>query len=156
MPEAIISIRPHFVGSILSGKKTVELRRRIPKVEVGTRLWIYATKPIGAVVASSIVQRVIAGSPADIWEKVHDLAGLDREAFDGYFAGSARAVALFLTGTREGIPLYLEDLRNIRLRFQPPQVISKIASHEAEAIAGALYGHSVNQHCSSTRQVSRA
>ena len=48
--DAIISIHPDYADAIFAGKKTIELRRRIPEVPSGTRLWIYATRPTGAII----------------------------------------------------------------------------------------------------------
>src|SRR4051794_32919901 len=44
--DAIISIHPSYADAILAGEKTIELRRRIPNISQGARLWIYATRPI--------------------------------------------------------------------------------------------------------------
>jgi predicted transcriptional regulator len=48
--DALISIRPGYANAILDGTKTIELRRRVPELVSGTRLWIYATRPTAAVV----------------------------------------------------------------------------------------------------------
>ncbi|WP_175506743.1 ASCH domain-containing protein [Bosea sp. CRIB-10] len=129
--EAIISIRPNFAEAILSGGKTVELRRRVPPIGVGTRLWIYATKPTGAVVGSAIVKKIVRGLPDHVWEKCGDQAGVDRETFDIYFAGAELAIGLVLTDVRRGRPVSIEKLRSIRTGFHPPQVLARISDEEA-------------------------
>jgi len=129
--EAIISIRPNFAEAILSGEKTVELRRRVPPIGAGTRLWIYATKPIAAVIGSSVVRRVLRASPAELWEKFGSLTGIDRDAFDSYFDGAEQAIGLELVDVRRGRPIPIEKLRSIRKGFHPPQVIAQISDREA-------------------------
>lgn len=129
--DAIISIRPIFAEAILSGLKTVELRRRIPPIEVGTRLWIYATRPVAAVIGSAIVDQIIRGTPEYVWESCASGAGLGRRDFDAYFGGAAEAVGLTLTKVRRAKPIEMEQLRSVRNGFHPPQVIAKLTLAEA-------------------------
>ncbi|RWO65005.1 MAG: ASCH domain-containing protein [Mesorhizobium sp.] len=136
--EAIISIRPNFAEAILSGEKTIELRRRIPLIGIGTRLWIYATKPVGAVVGSATVKRIIRGLPEEVWAKGGDQAGIDRESFDIYFDGAVEAIGLVLEDIRPGRPISIEKLRLIRTGFHPPQVILRISDSEASSLLQLL------------------
>jgi predicted transcriptional regulator len=129
--EAVISIKPIFAAAILSGEKSVELRRRIPPIPPGIRLWIYATRPLAAVVGSAVVKRIVRGSPNDLWKKIGSGAGVDREAYDAYFLGASEAVGLILSDVQRGRPISLEELRRIRADFQPPQVIARISTSEA-------------------------
>ncbi len=46
--EILISLKPKHANEIFDGGKTVELRKRRPKIKPGTRVWIYATSPIAA------------------------------------------------------------------------------------------------------------
>ncbi|MER8886713.1 ASCH domain-containing protein [Mesorhizobium sp. M0678] len=136
--EAIISIRPKFAEAILSGQKTIELRRRIPLISIGTRLWIYATRPVGAVIGSATVKRIIRGLPEEVWTKGGDLAGLDRESFDIYFDGAPEAIGLVLADMQRGRPISIEKLRLIRRGFHPPQVILRISDGEASTLQQLL------------------
>jgi predicted transcriptional regulator len=131
LAEAIISIRPNFAEAILAGDKTVELRRKIPPIVPGTRLWIYATKPVGAVVGSASVDGLIKGTPDEIWDRCGGQAGINREAFDAYFDGTQSAIALTLIDVRRGCPVSIEKLRSVRTGFHPPQVIARITETEA-------------------------
>lgn len=132
--EAIISIRPKFVEAILSGVKTVELRRRIPPIETGTRLWIYATKPVGAVVGSASVKKLVRGTPEEVWQKCGARSGVDRETFNIYFDGAELAIGLVLSDVRRGCPVPIDKLRLIRAGFHPPQVIARISNEEATSL----------------------
>jgi predicted transcriptional regulator len=132
--EAIISIRPKFAEAIVSGQKTMELRRRIPSIGVGTRLWIYATKPVGAVIGSATLDRIIRGLPQQVWSEGGDQAGVDREAYDVYFDGAPEAIGLVLKDIRRGQPVSIEKLRAIRAGFHPPQVILRISEGEASSL----------------------
>ncbi len=57
-----LSIHPRYVEAILDGRKTVELRKRMPRAEIGTQLVIYASMPKCAVVASAVIDRIEAPS----------------------------------------------------------------------------------------------
>lgn len=129
--EAIISIRPNFVEAILSGQKTIELRRRIPPVGIGTRLWLYATMPTAAVLGSAVIENIFRGAPESIWSKTSDRTGIDRAAFDTYFSGSDEAIGLELVDVKRGTPVSIGELRNIRSGFHPPQVIARLSAAEA-------------------------
>lgn len=132
--EAIISIRPRFADAIMAGSKSIELRRRIPAMLPGMLLWIYSTKPVGAVVGSAVVERVIKGSPDELWSGVGADAGISREEFDAYFDGAKEAVGLILTDVKEVAPISIDQLRSMRMGFHPPQVISKLSAQEATCL----------------------
>lgn len=129
--NAIISIRPKFVQEILSGVKTIELRRRIPPIDVGTNLWIYATLPIGAVVAVAVATRIFRGSPDELWSSHGHKAGIAKIDFDSYFQGTSTGIGIELSFVRKICPVSIKHLRSMRKGFHPPQVIAKITPAEA-------------------------
>ncbi|MBY5736409.1 ASCH domain-containing protein [Rhizobium leguminosarum] len=129
--NAIISIRPQFVQAIVSGAKTVEVRRRIPPIQVGTALWIYATLPVGAVVAVAVATQIFRGHPDELWTSFGARTGITKEDFDSYFEGTESGVCIDLGHVREISPVPISQLRSMRVGFNPPQVISKISAAEA-------------------------
>ena len=130
--EAIISIKPTYAEAILNGTKTVELRRRIPATQIGTRLWIYATRPTAAVIGSATVAGIIRGIPDQIWKETSSSAGISREKFDAYFDGSDEAIGLILTNITRSNPVNISQLRLVRVGFHPPQVIARLSNIEAQ------------------------
>jgi predicted transcriptional regulator len=49
--DVLVSIRPFYASKILTGHKTVELRRKFPEVgAVGATALIYSSSPVSAVV----------------------------------------------------------------------------------------------------------
>lgn len=129
--DVIISIRPNFAEAILSGAKTVELRRRIPPIEIGTRLWIYATRPTAAVVGSAIVNAVIRGTPDSLWDTYSAQAAIKRDDYDRYFDGAKEAIGISLAMIVRVEPVHIAQLRQMREGFHPPQVIAKLSKVEA-------------------------
>ncbi|NIJ09530.1 putative transcriptional regulator [Sphingomonas vulcanisoli] len=133
--DAIISIHPRHANAILDGAKTIELRRRIPYLSIGTRLWIYATRPIGAVIGMATVERIVRGDPEEIWLEFGDQAGIERIDFDAYFDGAQEAIGLILVDVRRNAEhVEIEQLRCLRDRFHPPQVMMNISNREAQLL----------------------
>lgn len=132
--EAIISIRPRFAEAILSERKTVELRRRIPQIEIGTRLFIYATRPTGAIVGVAIVDTIFRGTPEAVWETYSDRIGINRSDFDRYYAGASKAIGLRLSKVQRIKPISIEQLRMWKEGFHPPQVLNRITPFEASRL----------------------
>lgn len=138
--DAIISIRPHFAEAILAGSKTVELRRRIPPLEIGTRLWIYATRPTAAVVGSAIVGGIARGTASYIWKAFSSNAYLSRDDFNAYFEGASEAIAISLLNIQRQRVVDIDRLREMRPGFHPPQVIASLQPHEVSFLDGSLSG----------------
>jgi predicted transcriptional regulator len=132
--EAIISIRPNFAEAIMSGQKTVELRRKIPSIPVGTRLWIYATRPTAAVVGSAVVEVIDRGTPQAVWDTYSDRIGINRCDFDHYFDGTNEAIGILLRMIKRVQPVHIEQLRVWKEGFHPPQVLSRITAAEAKKL----------------------
>ena len=133
--DALISIRPNFARAILAGNKTVELRRRLPSIERGTRLWIYATRPLGAIIGSAVVDEIIEGTPAEVWDMCRDRTAVSRCEFDEYFSGTDRALALVLSDIVKRREIGIEKLRQLSKGFHPPQVLARLSRQETAWIS---------------------
>lgn len=118
----LLSIRPQHVSAILTGTKTVELRRTRPQVNVGQPIAIYATAPLSAVVATCTVALVEVMEPESLKLTAFRAAAVSEAEYDTYFHGAARAVAIHLENVvLLSNPLTLSDLRGRHKSFQPPQ-----------------------------------
>lgn len=138
--DALISIHPVHIASIFSGKKTVELRRRIPALEAGVRFWLYSTKPVAALVGTADVAAVESGSPDEIWDIHHAHAGVCRSQFEKYYKNATVAHGISLTNIQNGKPVDIETLRLIRPKFHPPQVFQYISTEIAAEFEKYLFG----------------
>jgi predicted transcriptional regulator len=132
--DAIISIHPSHADAILAGEKTIELRRRLPDLPPGTRLWIYATRPTAAVVGFVTIQDVARAHPRTIWNKHRSGTAVDHASFKAYFNGAQQAVAILLGATRRVTPITIDELREIREHFHPPQVLIRLTPAEGKAL----------------------
>ena len=123
----VLSLKPRYAEAILSGVKTVELRRIEPKISVPTRALIYASAPVKALLGTCIVERVTTDRLAVLWKSYGLRTGLPHAEFRGYFEGLEVGSALALSGARRfsrRIPL--ADLRASRRMERPPQSYSYI------------------------------
>lgn len=131
-----LSLRPAYAEMILDGGKTVELRRIRPRAAEGSIVVIYAASPVRAVVGLCRVHALVGAHPDEIWNLHGHLAGIDRQQFDEYFAGTETAVAITVKSpSRFRPPLPLAELRLNWVGFQPPQSFRYISRLELEAIA---------------------
>jgi predicted transcriptional regulator len=112
--DAIISIHPGYAEAILGGVKTVELRRKLPEIGSGTRLWVYATRPTGSVVGFATVRHVERAPPETIWTKHRTNIGVDEATFQKYFNGASEAIAILLSAARRIRTINMDQLRRIR------------------------------------------
>lgn len=104
----LLSVRPAHAQHIMTGRKTIELRRTRPAVAAGQIVAIYASAPRCAVIGTCRVSGIESGPPADIKATHLYATGIDDRAFDSYFQNTNKAVALHLElphVLREPIPL---------------------------------------------------
>ena len=84
--KILLSIHPKFVEKILTGKKRFEFRKTLPTKDVESVI-IYATKPVGKVVAEFKVKSIHSKSPEQLWLETKNYAGIDKNFFFQYFKG---------------------------------------------------------------------
>ena len=128
MNQAILSLKPQYVELILSGKKTVELRNRVVRMEPGTVIWIYATRPVGGIVALAELDSIVHDTPAEIWIRYEREMCIDRDHFDSYINNRGAVSALILSSVRElKQSMTLDWIRRSTGNFQPPQFYSRLS-----------------------------
>jgi len=120
--EILISLKPKHADHIFEGSKTVELRKRRLNVEPGTRIWIYATRPIAAIRGYANLACIKTGSPSQIWRTLGTQTGISKDEFEAYFEACEEAHALVLTEVMEmKKTLSLARIRETVSNFHPPQ-----------------------------------
>jgi predicted transcriptional regulator/DNA-binding XRE family transcriptional regulator len=120
--DVVLSIRPRYSEKIISGDKTVELRRRFPvSAPKGTIAYIYSTSPVRAMVGSAQIKSVLKLPVEEIWDRFSQKAFIQKPDFDNYFEGSEVGFALLFEKVKPfSEPLPLELLRK-QFDFEPPQ-----------------------------------
>ena len=129
-PAILLSLRPRFAQAILSGAKTVELRRRPVNARPDTPIILYASSPTMAIVGTARLRDVQVLTPDAAWQAHHRSLGLTRSEFDAYLDGTSRAHLLLLHRVCTlNEPLPLRTLRQ-EGRFQPPQSFRYVAASD--------------------------
>jgi predicted transcriptional regulator len=105
IPEAsrnvLVSIRPIYASRILSGEKTVELRRRFPEVGIiGAAALIYSSSPIQAVVGYARIKHVLKLPIQKIWAEHGEAARISRDEFREYFINLEVGFAVLLESAK--------------------------------------------------------
>lgn len=131
--DILISVHPRHVDSMLSGRKTVELRRRPLNLSRGCRVWIYCTLPRGSVEAFGTVRTVATGAPADIWRDYGSQAGITMAEFDAYYQDTDVAYAIVFSAVKKlPFAIKLDEIRKHRSSFQPPQFFKRLSINTPE------------------------
>lgn len=144
--KILLSVNPAHADKIVKGTKTVEVRRRFSSKWAGTRLNIYATRPVGAVIGEARIDKIVEGSPEEIWDVWGASIGSAKVEFDAYCNGAEKVSALLLTEVRpfhSAVPL--EQIRRLLGKgLVPPQSFSNLARSEdwsrAVTVASILQG----------------
>lgn len=100
MCSVLMSIKPKYVKSILSGEKVFEFRKKACKKTID-RIYIYSTVPVQKVVGEAKVESILIKSPAELWKLTHAGAGIDKDFFDKYFENRKEAVAYKLSNVKK-------------------------------------------------------
>jgi predicted transcriptional regulator len=118
----LLSLKPRYAEAILSGAKTVELRRTRPRMSVPTSALIYASTPARCLVGTCRVDSVVTLPVDELWAAHGEFAGVSGSEFYSYFAGLDTGTGLLLSAAeRVERPVALEDLRLSVGGFAPPQ-----------------------------------
>ena len=118
----VLSIKPEFAAKIFKGAKRTEFRRVRPRLTSGDIVLVYVSAPTMALWGAFTVDRVLEGSPNDLWHRLNQGAGIPRARFDQYFDGRDIGYAIGIDHARKfKRPLSLKSLKRIIPDFSPPQ-----------------------------------
>lgn len=127
--NVLISVEERHASNILSGHKTVELRRKALNILPGTRMWIYSKLPCGQVQGFTIVKNVVSDSPKEIWNHYGSQSAISKSEFDEYFFGTALGYVILLGETVVlDVILSLSTIREEISHFHPPQFFKRLAN----------------------------
>lgn len=117
----VLSVKPVWADLIISGRKTIELRRKFPKFSAGlVTALVYSTGPKKAMVGTVSIEDTVILPAAVLWPRVADHACVTKEQYSAYFDGTGEACALFLGAVRAwASPIPLDQLR-LSGDFVPP------------------------------------
>lgn len=115
----LLSLKPVYANAILAGKKRYEFRRAIFKNPNVKRAYIYVTAPVGKIVGSFSIGKIIIDTPKKIWQKCKKYAGIGAADFFKYYEGCEKAFAIKIQSVQNFLkPL---DPYSKKPNFKPPQ-----------------------------------
>lgn len=129
----LLSIRPRHADAIITGLKTVEVRRRRVSAPAGMTVILYATAPVKAIVATARLRESFVCSADVAWGRFSTVLGLAREELDAYLGGGHGCLLVLTDVVRLKSPLSLGELRSTQ-PFRPPQSYRFVRRHDPRAL----------------------
>jgi predicted transcriptional regulator len=130
----LLSIQPRFTAAIISGEKTVELRRSRMQATPGSQVLLYSSSPVKAVVATAVLERIDSNGPEELWSISGAVTAVTKAEFDEYFAGAKNAYGLHLRNvTSLTEPISLRALRD-SLGVEPPQSFRYLTRAQVDSL----------------------
>ena len=152
----LLSLKPRYADLIFEGVKKAELRRRSLVQMEGRDVFVYVTSPIMMLRGGFRVGEVWTGTPQDIWDKVSEWAGVDKDDFDAYYAGQSMAYALEITDVWEyANPPGLNRLRSQFDNFIVPQSWRYVTPEEHESFRRMECAVKAENHGWTTENINR-
>lgn len=131
--DIVISVHAKFAARIAAGKKAAELRRRAPRIQPGCRVWIYTKAPKAVISMCVTVDRIVIGTPDEIWASHQKRLGVSWDEFEAYFAESSTGCAIFFKAVEDISPgVALSEIRSKVKGFHPPQFFKRLEEGSPE------------------------
>ena len=92
----LISLHPRWAAAILTGAKTVELRRRGPHLASPLPTVLYATAPVAMVVGHCVATAATHDTPDALWQRFGPRSGMARYEWDHYVRGAKQPACIEL------------------------------------------------------------
>jgi predicted transcriptional regulator len=117
-----LSVRSAFAREIVAGRKTVELRRRRPRIGAGSVALVYETSPAKRIVAWCDVDDVATHELDSLWSCYQKGAAVTRALFDAYFEGCETGHAIIFRRIHPlATPVPIEAIVDAKPLFRAPQ-----------------------------------
>lgn len=128
MTEILMSIKPRFADAIFSGRKTIELRRKIGKAfHPEIKIIIYSSSPIKKIVGEATIEKIEYGNVEAKKQHFCENAIVTEVEYDEYFEGCTIAYGIKL----KDIKPYKNPISLLKMReagLIPPQSYRYISS----------------------------
>lgn len=128
----VMSIHPEHIDKILTGEKTVELRKRFSKKWEGKRINLYATSPFKALVGCARIKKVVHTTKESVWKFFEHLIGCTKNEYDEYTNDADHIYAILLDDISPfNTPIPIEQLSYLLgdNHIIPPQSYLKLSNN---------------------------
>lgn len=120
----LMSLSPVWSEKILTGEKTIELRRTRSGCEQNSPVIIYTSFPRKRIDGKCMVKEVVSLPLPELWERTKHGCGCTREEFYEYFKGKDSGYGIFLKD--------VERISPVELPFDGPQSFRYLFDDEAD------------------------
>ncbi len=132
--NVLLSIKPKYVEAMAEGRKSFEFRKSMFRNESIERVYLYSTHPVGKIVGSFKVGRVISATPRLLWETLGPVSGVTSMDFFDYFKN-----------TDVGVAIEIIDLQIFRTPVKPSLFIQGFKPPRSFMYIDGQFS-SINQH----------
>lgn len=120
---AILSIKPIYASQILSGTKTIELRKSSMGLKAGDVILVYASAPEQNLAFWLRLKRIEPLPVEIMWQRYNGRLGIEHEDYIKYFDGVRLATGLHVGEVHPIAPIPLQRIQHLVPGFVPPQGI---------------------------------
>jgi predicted transcriptional regulator len=120
---AILSIKPVYANQILSGTKTIELRKSSMGLRAGDVVLVYSSAPEQRLAFWFRVKQIEPLPVELMWDRHAGQLGIEHEDYAHYFDGVRLATGLHLGEVHPVTPIPLQRIQQLVPGFVPPQGI---------------------------------
>lgn len=129
----LLSIHPEHVEKISSGEKKYEFGKTAWR---GKKVYIYSTSPVQRIIGCFTSNEKNYAPVGELWSGFHEHSGLDKPAFDDYFAGHEKGYAIKIDDLEIFDPPL--DPNSIFHGFRAPQRFKYLSDGEIARLEWAL------------------
>lgn len=116
-----LSIKRIYAELIVSGVKTIELRKRPLGMELGDLIILYETTPNSVIKGGFIADKTISLPPSRMWNQYHHVMGVEKEFYDIYFKNCEFAYGTLIHRSFSFPAFPLKQIQKLCPGFLPPQ-----------------------------------
>jgi predicted transcriptional regulator len=116
-----LSIKHAYAERIISGAKTIELRKRPIGMELGDLILLYETTPDSIIRGGFIADKTVSLSVSEMWNRYSSVMGVEKEFYDSYFDQCKVAYGTLVYKSFCFPDLSLEQICDLCPGFVPPQ-----------------------------------
>jgi type I restriction enzyme S subunit len=92
--NVLLSIRPQYAKSIISGQKKYEFRKIIFNDKYVNTVYVYVTSPVKKIIGAFKIGKIVRDCPENLWDQLNEFSGLDEAEFFAYFKNSRVGYAI--------------------------------------------------------------
>lgn len=116
-----LSIKYIYAERIVSGVKTIELRKRPLGMELGDLILLYETAPDSIIRGGFIADKTVSLPVSKMWDLYNSVMGVEKEFYDSYFENCEVAYGTFVYQSFCFHGLTLDEIYRLCPGFVPPQ-----------------------------------